>query len=394
MARKTLTDLMVKKLRPGAKRRTIPDPLLVGHYVRVQPSGAKSYCAVARDPYGKQIWATIGSTDHFAIDDARDRAREAIKRIKAGQPAFEPPPPKPDSFKAVAENYLERHVRAQKLRSRDEIERILNKYVFPVWRNREFVSIRRSDVTKLLDAVQDNHGPRQADYVLALVRGIMNWHAARVDDYASPIIRGMGRVDPKTRQRARILDDDELRIVWKVAEESGTFGALVRLALLTAQRQNKLVTLKWHHVSLDGIWDVLVEAREKGTGGALVLPEAALDIIRAQKRTNQHVFAGRGDGHIRGFSTYKLKFDMKAKIEPWVFHDLRRTSRSLMARAGVRPDIAERTLGHTLTGIEAVYDRHSYRDEKADALKRLAGLIEKILTPPGENVVPMREVAE
>ncbi len=58
-----------------------------------------------------------------------------------------------------------------------------------------------------------------------------------------------------------------------------------------------------------------------------------------------------------------------------------------MARAGVRSDIAERVLGHVLPGVEGIYDRHSYREEKADALKRLAGLLETILNPPGENVV-------
>ena len=43
---------------------------------------------------------------------------------------------------------------------------------------------------------------------------------------------------------------------------------------------------------------------------------------------------------------------------------------ALMARAGVHPDIAERVMGHAIAGVEGVYDRHSYRDEKADALKR------------------------
>ncbi len=52
---KTLTDRMVAKLKPGPKRRTLPDPLMRGHYVRVTPKGAKSYVAVARDPGGKQI---------------------------------------------------------------------------------------------------------------------------------------------------------------------------------------------------------------------------------------------------------------------------------------------------------------------------------------------------
>ena len=188
MARKSLTDGMVARLKSSATRRTIPDPLLLGHYVRVQPSGSKSYVAVARDPYGKQKWATIGSTDIFTIDDAREKAREAIKRVKEGIDPFPAPPTKPDTFKAVAEEYLKRHVRKKGLRSQAEIERCLNVYVYPVWKDREFIAIRRSDVTKLLDLVEDNHGARQADLVLAHVRKCMNWYASRTDDYETPIV--------------------------------------------------------------------------------------------------------------------------------------------------------------------------------------------------------------
>jgi integrase len=73
----------------------------------------------------------------------------------------------------------------------------------------------------------------------------------------------------------------------------------------------------------------------------------------------------------------------------WQLHDLRRTARSLMSRAGVRPDIAERVLGHAIKGVERVYDRHSYRDEKAHALRALASLIETIVNPV-DNVVALR----
>ena len=114
MARKHLTDTMVRKLKPGPKRIILPDPELTGHYIRMTPAGAKTYVAVAREPYAKkkQIWVTIGRADHFTITEARDKAREAIKRIRAGLPAIEPPAPPPDSFKAVAKNYLIRHVQA------------------------------------------------------------------------------------------------------------------------------------------------------------------------------------------------------------------------------------------------------------------------------------------
>jgi hypothetical protein len=57
-----------------------------------------------------------------------------------------------------------------------------------------------------------------------------------------------------------------------------------------------------------------------------------------------------------------------------------------MARAGVRPDISERVLGHAIKRVEGIYDRHEYRQEKADALRKLAGLIAMIVNPPADNV--------
>ena len=97
-----LTDQGVKALRPREARYAEPDPEMAAHYIRVQPTGAKSFVVVTRDPYGKQVWTTIGSTDHLKIEQAREQARAVIARVKAGKPATEPPAPAPDSFAAVA----------------------------------------------------------------------------------------------------------------------------------------------------------------------------------------------------------------------------------------------------------------------------------------------------
>ena len=81
-----------------------------------------------------------------------------------------------------------------------------------------------------------------------------------------------------------------------------------------------------------------------------------------------------------------------AKVEPipnWTLHDLRRTAKTLMVRAGVRPDISERVLGHVIAGVEGTYDRHSYADEKRDALEKLAATIEHILNPVPTTVSPL-----
>lgn len=85
----------------------------------------------------------------------------------------------------------------------------------------------------------------------------------------------------------------------------------------------------------------------------------------------------------------RKKLRLQLKQHWWVLHDLRRTGKSLMIRAGIRPDISERVLGHTIAGVEGVYDRHSYDSEREAALVALATLIETILRPPaqGGNVV-------
>ena len=211
----------------------------------------------------------------------------------------------------------------------------------------------------------------------------------RNDDYSSPVVRGMRRANPKARARSRILEDDELRALWAAAEANGVFGAFVRVALLTGQRREKVLGMRLEDIK-DGEWAIPSNKREKSTAGSLVLPQAALDIINVQPRfaNNPHIFAGQGDRPIGGLGRRKLAFDKQAGIAAnWTIHDLRRTARSLMSRAGVRPDIAERVLGHTIKGVEGVYDRHSYREEKAHALRQLAALIDNILTPTDAKVV-------
>jgi integrase len=390
--RKTLSDKGVAALKPRAARFTYPDPELRGHYVRVTPNGAKSFVAVTLDPHGKQVWATIGPTDRYSIEAARELAREAIKRVHAGLSAFEVPPPKPATFKDVAEQWMTRHVRSNGLRSIPQITRHLQTHIYPAWADRVFLDIRRSDVAALLDRVQDNHGARAADYVLAISRGIMNWFATRNDDFTPPIVRGMQRRSAHAQARVRILDDDEIRTIWTAADTAGAFGAIVKLCLLTGQRSRKVAAMKWTDISPDGEWTIPAAAREKGTAGSLMLPKAALDIIRAQPQLgdNPHVFASRyRNGPFDSFGPAMLKFRAKlADMSAWTVHDLRRTARSLMSRAGVRPDIAERVMGHAIAGVEGVYDRHSYAAEKADALRRLAALIAGIIDPR-TNVVPI-----
>jgi integrase len=302
----------------------------------------------------------------------------------------------PDSFQEIAEQWLRRHVKANGLRSEREILRQLRVYILPRWRDEKFLDIRRDKVNALLDRIEDNSGTKQADAVLATLRSIMNWYQSRNEYYTSPIVRGMKRDKRKApeRSRQRILLDNEIRRLWQACTEvNGTFGALVKVLLLTAQRREKTVTMLWDDLDLaTGEWTIRSEAREKGTAGKLKLPGMALDIIAQQPRIvgNPYVFAGRGHGPFNSFSQRKEELDAKLDgMADWVLHDRRRTARSLMSRAGVLPHVSERVLGHAIPGVEGVYDRHSYDTEKAHALTKLAALVETIINPPSGNVVPL-----
>jgi hypothetical protein len=106
MPRKTLSDRGVAALTPRATRYAYPDPEMPGHYVRVHPSGAKSFVAVTIGADGKQAWITVGKVGTLTIAEARVRAREAIRRVRLGLPAFEIPPGRPATFGEVAQSWL------------------------------------------------------------------------------------------------------------------------------------------------------------------------------------------------------------------------------------------------------------------------------------------------
>ncbi len=108
------------------------------------------------------------------------------------------------------------------------------------------------------------------------------------------------------------------------------------------------------------------------------------------------VFTTNGSTPFSGFSNAKAELDkelteaMGAAPAHWQLHDLRRTAKTLMQRAGVEPHISERVLGHIIPGVEGVYDRNPYLPQKRDALERLAAEIYRILSPPPDNVVHLR----
>jgi hypothetical protein len=112
--------------------------------------------------------------------------------------------------------------------------------------------------------------------VLKTLSSMASWWATRDDAYKAPFVRGMRR-GSQTR-RSRILDDDELRTVWTVAAGYGALGALIKLALLTAQRREKLLKDSTHGVPYQSC-ATLIDSSARWEQAAVAMLRMALSKI-------------------------------------------------------------------------------------------------------------------
>lgn len=253
MPTKKLTEEGVQRLKPvEGKQIDYYDQVLRGLILRVNWAGRKSW-RIRYSDRGKTRTHGLGYYPDIGVKKAREDATAFKANLKEFLAQKAAPALSRSTFGDIADDWLKRVVDANGLRSAPQIKAYLNNVIKPAWTDRPIAAIRRGDVTKLLDTVADERGSRAADYVLAVVRQITQWHQTRVEDYVSPIVKGMARTKPKEKRRKRILTDDEIRSMWKACGTLGTFGALTKMLLLTAQRRTKVATMQWAH-SLGTPW--------------------------------------------------------------------------------------------------------------------------------------------
>jgi integrase len=270
----------------------------------------------------------------------------------------------------------------------------LRRLVYPTLGDRLIHEVRRGEINAMLDKIEDERGARSADLALQYLRRTFNWYAIQTDTFASPIIKGMGsRYGTAENRRTRILSDDELRAFWKASDPASgnPFHGLIRFLLLTGCRLGEAAGLTWDEIDDSGVWHLPAARHKNKTDVSRPLSKAALALVENRPRIGHspYVFAvGR-----RPLSSgwHKAAFAKRCGVHDWRLHDLRRTCRTLLSRAGVDVDIAERCLGHALPNIRATNDRHTYEREMRHAVEKLAALIERIVSPSGDTVVtPLR----
>jgi integrase len=398
------TDIAIRNLKKGDKRKELPDPAARGLYVIVEPSGFKSFAVRFRFD-GKPKKLSLGN---ISLSAARKAAAHALHEVEEGRdPTIAKKEARAkrraieaDTFAAIVERYFQIECGLKrdgdKLtfndKDRTAARRLadLERLVLPTLGKRPVSEVRRSEVVAVLDNIQLENGPVMADRTLGYVRKIFNWHATRADDFKTPIVRGMARTKSSERARKRILTDDEIRKVWVNTE--GPFFALIKFLLLSGARRDEAARMTWDEVK-DGIWELPAERNKTKLPLLRPLSTAALAVIESQRRDDggRYVFTNDGKTPFQNFARSKKEFDAITGTSGWVVHDLRRTARSLLSKVQVPERHSEECLGHVIGGIKGRYDQHSYFDEKRDAYDKLAALLTRIITPPPDNVTALHK---
>ena len=285
------------------------------------------------------------------------------------------------------------------------------------WSNRRIQDITRRDILELLDGIVDQGNGTQANRTLSALRKMFNWCLERDIVTASPC----AAVKPPAPEvsRDRVLNDDELRWLWRACEAYGfPFGPLVKLLLLTGQRRQEVGAMVSGEVDRDArLWTIPAARAKNGIAHDVPLSAQAIEVLDALPKIAGdagYLFTTNGRAAVSGWSKAKERIDAEmlraareealergddpegVDLPAWTFHDLRRTTASGMARLGINLPVIEKVLNHvsgSFGGIVGVYQRHSFADEKRRALDAWGGFVSRhSSSEEGLNITPLRGI--
>jgi integrase len=394
----TARAVMVAKPKRDAAgervRSEIPDGACPGLYLLIEPTGTRSWAHRYRYR-GVSKKRTLGNAGEGGLSLAAARHAVAAARHRLGRgadPATAPHPVAPtgvvsnDSVEAAVASFLELHAyRKTRLNSAKSTEYSFNRFVLPAWRGRKVADIARREIIDLVESVAADT-PYAGNRLLAALSKFFSWLVAR-DVIAMSPAAGVERPHREVA-RERVLDDDELRRLWRACEDEGPFGAALRLMILTGTRRNEVSAMPWEELHENRqLWLLPAERTKNDRPHAIPLPTQARAIIESRPQINGSAFVFTIDGRrpIVGWAKVKREISIKAGLNPksWRLHDLRRTCASGMQRLGTPVPVVEKALNHvsgTFRGIVATYQRHTYAEEIRVALQAWADHVEELVS--------------
>ena len=357
-----LTDGQIERLnlRKGQKR-VFRDGTIPGLALRAcGPYRRTWYFFYRPQPHAKQIRKRLGAFPSLNVNDARIAALGVIKRPQHASTL---------TFGELSDRFI-REYAEPRLRGAQEIRRMLDRHVLPLWGKRIAADITKTDARELLAAVERPGAQRR---VRSWTTRIFNWSMEQDMVDRNPLEK---LKDPTPAvARERVLTDDELMAVWHAAE-GYPFGPLTRLLILTGARRGELIAADRSWVQ-DNFIEMPSSYYKTKRTHLIVLSPMAKSIVAALPNEGL-LFTTTGEEPVSGISRWKTRLDKLSGVENWRLHDLRRTCATGMARLGVQPIVIEAVLGHKLPGVAGVYNRYSYVDERKKALSRWSQHVKRL----------------
>jgi integrase len=420
-------QLNVKKLeaikaKAGADYRVEPDGLVGGLMVRYGARGRANFTLAYRlrgEQRQRRVklgqwWNGEGKppAGFLTLQNARAMAVEAKEKAAMGIDPFPPDAlPAPcavspiETFGQAAERFVKEHIAT--LKRSAVAEQTFRRIFVEALKDRALASISRADIRYILGQIKARGAGYMANRAFSSVHMFFTWCAENDLLPANPLL-GMMRPLRDEEKRDRVLTDDELVMVWKaVAELHPPRRDAVRALILTGTRRSEVAGMRWSELDLERReWTIPKERTKNGEAHLVYLSEAMLAIICARQEERiggcDFVFTYDGQRGVSQLSTYfprlvtKLGF-VTEKTEAATgktvkeasirLHDLRRTFASGCQRLGVAPHIIERCLGHKVAGVQGVYQRHEYSEERRAATERWGQHVERIIAGKADSNV-------
>ena len=396
MPKTNLTARTLEALKPLARGQVdYWDASLPGFGVRVSPGGRKAWVLMYRIGSRKRR-LTLGTYPPMMLADARDEAKAALLTVQKGSdPAAEKFEwRKAQTFAQLAELYLEKHAKPNKKSWRLD-EKALWRDVIPRLGNRRAREITRRDIRDLLDDIKARGSPIQANRTFEIMRKLFNWAIA--EDYLPDSPCQKISKPAKENRRDRVLKEDEIRAVWQAMEaEQPLVAALFKLRLLTAQRGGEVASMRWEDIDFPTSWWTIPGERTKnGLSHRVPLSPLALEILdrlKTERLEPPWIFPSPKPGrHLEHMVQATRRIRNRSGVE-FVPHDLRRTAASYMTGMGMPRLTVKKILNHVESDVTATYDRHSYDQEKRQALEAWGQRLEEIVS--GRAVAAVGNVVE
>lgn len=420
-----LTQLFADRQGPPQEGHTTYwDQTLPGFGLRISSKNRRTWVVTYVVKGGKQVMETVGTMATIPnVGEARGRARMSMNRAREGvHPVEERKEQKAAAeaaaevkaftFNKLADQFIREHVeRNNRPVSVYESKRMLAR-VGERWGHRQAQSITKADVYAVIEEIASRRlrkrasmpGPSlvMANAVLRCLRTLFRWAVAKglVDrDPTEGVLKPLTKETP----RDRVLDDREIVLMWNGSDELGwPFGPIAKLLLLTAQRESEVAGMRWSEIDFEkAVWKIPATRAKNAKAHTVALSPLAIEVINAVPNQGDLLFSKTGKTAASGFSNAKERLNAfmsagsDAPIPRWVWHDLRRTATTGLARLGIAPHIADKILNHstgTIRGVAAVYNQHAYLDERKAALDVWARFVEGLVRPTPTNnvVVPIR----